>query len=638
MAGMQAIEGAATGIVQESGHILVDKLIETGAINHEQARILRLQYRHALTLERSVTWEMLAVRSGFVTSGQIRALSSSESVRDRVDHLVPEATRRHYTIMPLRVVGNSLVIETAYTLSEKIASDVLTYARSLEPTIESLVQQPASRTTLMRKVRGGTSVEAIQDHINRLMTDPSDGVQLQWILESVLARAIAVRASDLHISKNAEELDCWITYRIDGDMRPTLLMNTQVASALLTRIKTDAGLDPASSNAQDGRLSFVHEDRQIDVRLAVGATDGGESMVLRFLDPNSLLRLHQLFPYQPNLVTWMKSLAERGGKSGGIFLVTGPTGSGKTTTLQALMQAMPRERLNVMTAEDPVEYRLPLVCQTAVNADVGRTFAKILKSMMRRDPDVIVVGELRDSETAEMGLRAAESGHLMCSTLHTVDVVQSIERLIGVLDEKDRGLARFILANYLHGILNQRLIKTLCDQCSVPIDDKHLILQREFINWFMPSGQCVEDNNIRMRSTEGCPSCDRSGYAGRCAVPEALIFAGHAVERENLVEILGHDGNLADIKNVEGMTYISRHDSLWTLAKDGHIELEQAASMLNFYNQEAGNDSAPSPAKTLPPPVDAVDPLDLQTDIPELDDTPDFDFTDLGDIGEEPER
>jgi len=240
-------------------------------------------------------------------------------------------------------------------------------------------------------------------------------------------------------------------------------LKPETMAALVNHLKTQANMDISASRVpQDSRIPFKFRDVEIDMRMATLPVHGGEVVNMRILDPARLMPTEEIFRNFPEIARQLKAIIDIKTKSGGLVLLTGPTTSGKSTTMYGLITDMDRFRLNILTVEDPVEYRIRGVRQTAINPLVGLDFAAALRSQMRHDPDVLGVGEMRDSQTVEAALRSVESGHLVLTTLHTIDVKQSISRLVGMIPAEYRVSGLFIVANYLKAVLNQRLAKKLC--------------------------------------------------------------------------------------------------------------------------------------------------------------------------------
>ncbi|MFZ0552123.1 MAG: GspE/PulE family protein, partial [Steroidobacteraceae bacterium] len=279
------------------------------------------------------------------------------------------------------------------------------------------------------------------------------------LIQTVFHDAMQVGASDVHIEPGDSALR--VRQRVDGHLQEQVIEGgRRVASALTTRLKLMSGLDIAEKRLpQDGRFSVKIGGKAIDVRLSTMPTQHGESVVMRLLDQSSSLMSLDALGMPPPLLARFRALIER---NAGMVLVTGPTGSGKTTTLYSALRHLNQADTKIITAEDPVEYRLDRINQVQVNAKIGLDFARVLRTTLRQDPDIILVGEMRDSETVEIGLRAAITGHLVFSTLHTMSAVATVHRLL------DMGAPGYMIAAAVHGIVAQRLLRRVCENCATP--------------------------------------------------------------------------------------------------------------------------------------------------------------------------
>jgi MSHA biogenesis protein MshE len=327
------------------------------------------------------------------------------------------------------------------------------------------------------------------------------------LIQTMFLDAVQVRASDLHIEPGENALR--VRQRVDGVLQEQKIDGRRVAGALITRLKLMSGLDIAEKRMpQDGRFSLKVKDKSIDVRMSTMPTQHGESVVLRLLDQSaSLMTLDQL-GMAPKMLERFRNLISR---SAGMVLVTGPTGSGKTTTLYSALNFLNQPDVKIITAEDPVEYRLDRVNQVQINQKIGLDFARVLRTTLRQDPDVILVGEMRDQETVDIGLRAAITGHLVFSTLHTMNAVATIHRLL------DMGAAGYMIAAALHGIVAQRLVRRVCDNCAQPSEPDPQ--QRA---WLSAKADAPKLAQMNFRMGVGCTYCNLTGYRGRAAIYELL--------------------------------------------------------------------------------------------------------------------
>ena len=331
--------------------------------------------------------------------------------------------------------------------------------------------------------------------------------RLPKLLQSVFEDAIQLNASDIHIEP--EENALRIRQRVDGVLQEHIIEQSNIAAALVLRIKLMAGLDISEKRLpQDGRTHIKLKGHTIDIRVSTMPVQHGESVVLRLLDQSAgLLKLEETGMPDEMLTQFRRLLA----RPNGMILVTGPTGSGKTTTLYGALSELNKASNKIITAEDPVEYRLPRINQVQVNHKIGLDFASILRTTLRQDPDIIMVGEMRDGETVEIGLRGALTGHLVLSTLHTNDAVSSTIRLI------DMGAPGYLVASSLRAIVAQRLVRRNCPQCSEPYTPT---AEEEF--WLNNIPGYTPDMMQGFQAGNGCQSCHFTGYRGRIGVFELL--------------------------------------------------------------------------------------------------------------------
>lgn len=327
------------------------------------------------------------------------------------------------------------------------------------------------------------------------------------LLQSIFEDALQVRASDIHIEPDEKVLR--IRQRVDGVLQENILNEVSIASALVLRLKLMASLDISEKRLpQDGRFQITVKQHKIDVRMSTMPVQYGESVVMRLLDQSAgMLTLNDT-----GMPAQMLSRIRRIIKSPhGMILVTGPTGSGKTTTLYGMLSELNQPGSKIITVEDPVEYRLPRINQVQINPKIDLSFSKVLRTTLRQDPDIIMVGEMRDQETAEMGLRGALTGHLVLSTLHTNDAVTSTLRLV------DMGAAPYLVASALRAIVAQRLVRKLCNYCKAPYQPDEL--EQNWLRYHRIA------EGTPFWHGPGCQSCNNTGYKGRLGVFELLVMS-----------------------------------------------------------------------------------------------------------------
>lgn len=329
------------------------------------------------------------------------------------------------------------------------------------------------------------------------------------LLRSLFEDAVQVGASDIHIEPDEKVLR--IRQRIDGVLHENILSEVRIAQALVLRLKLVAGLDISEKRLpQDGRFNMKVRGRDVDVRMSTMPVQYGESVVMRLLDQSSGILSLAETGMPPAILTRFRRQLKR---PHGMILVTGPTGSGKTTTLYGALSELNQASHKIITVEDPVEFQLPGITQVQTHADIGLDFASVLRSMLRQDPDVVMVGEIRDRETAEIAIQAALTGHLVLSTVHTNDSLGAFTRLI------DMGVEPFLVATPMRGLQAQRLVRRLCPHCAVPAATVLPAIAGETARW---AHQVLGDAPAQWMQAVGCPRCQGTGYRGRIGIYELV--------------------------------------------------------------------------------------------------------------------
>ncbi|EEP59856.1 GspE/PulE family protein, partial [Sulfurihydrogenibium yellowstonense] len=368
-------------------------------------------------------------------------------------------------------------------------------------------------------------------------------------VNAIIAEAINLGASDIHIEPMEKELK--IRFRVDGILRTYKSWPSHIKDAIAARVKILANLDISEKRLpQDGRIRFKVNNRKYDLRVSTLPTVYGEKIVMRLQDAESYLnvKLEDLGFEEDDL----KLVREAIYSPWGMVLVTGPTGSGKTTTLYSALMERNTDDVNIMTAEDPVEVSIPGINQVHVKEEIGLTFATALRAFLRQDPDIILVGEIRDRETAEIAVKAALTGHLVFSTLHTNDAPSTITRLV------DIGVDRFLVSTAVHTIIAQRLIRKLCNNCKQPAN-----YTPEVLKTFGFSDEDIQTGQFFVHHPKGCDKCGGTGYKGRTAVHEILRLD------ENIRKVI-NEGKTAD-----ELREMAVKASMRTLYKDGLIKMKK---------------------------------------------------------------
>jgi len=343
------------------------------------------------------------------------------------------------------------------------------------------------------------------------LLEADDEAPIIRLVNSLLFRAVKERASDIHI--NPEERDLSVRYRIDGVLREVIRPPKRIQASMASRIKIMGGLNIAEKRLpQDGRIRIKIAGKDVDIRLSTVPTAHGERIVMRLLDKSNVLLDLGEIGFEPWQLKIMDQLITR---SHGIVLVTGPTGSGKTTTLYAAINKINSPDLNILTIEDPVEIPLRGVGQVQVNPKIELTFASGLRAFLRQDPDVVMVGEIRDLETAEIAIQASLTGHLVFSTIHTNDAAGAITRLA------DMGVQPFLVASSLVGVLAQRLVRVLCRECKKPYVPTPEELSQAGIT---PRILANAGDPRELYKAMGCPVCQQTGYQGRTGIYELMLI------------------------------------------------------------------------------------------------------------------
>jgi len=459
--------------------------------------------------------------------------------------LVPEEIARRHNVIPLDMIDGKLVVVMENPLDMRALEDLtIRAAVQVSPAVgvRDDIQQALG---LYYRARG-----QIERQLERIAPEPAPVVEaprltaevvaqnpVARVVELILHQAIRDRASDLHIAPDNGVLR--VRYRIDGILHDALEVPLSAHGPLVSRIKVMAGMNIAERRRpQDGQFTFRGEGSEVDVRVATANTARGEMAVLRILDKSiSLLKLEELgfLPEARAVYERLTTLPF------GLLLVSGPTGAGKTTTLYATINRLNRSEQNIMTIEDPVEYHFNGISQMQVNRQAGITFAAGLRAIMRMDPDVILVGEIRDRETAEIAVQAALTGHLVMSSIHANDAVGVLHRLL------DLGLEPFLVASSLVGVVAQRLLRRICDRCRVPADasaEERLAFESE-----------MGSAPARFYEGQGCNFCAETGYRGRIGVYEVLTVSEEV--RRLLIEGASADETKAQVIS-DGMVPIWR--------------------------------------------------------------------------------
>lgn len=477
-------------------------------------------------------------------------------------NMIPKAVAERFSLIPFLfdektktlsvVMSNPVDLEALEFVRQKTGLNLKTFASSQEDVKEAIKQQ-------YRQEIVGEVGEAIRQTEEQNETKTIDSKEIAEIIKeapiakivsTILEYAVSSRASDVHIEPQEDRVR--VRYRIDGILYDRLSLPRSVQEAVISRIKilSDMKIDEHRT-PQDGRFNFKVDKDEVDLRISVMPTTFGEKIVMR------LLRKSGGVPTLPELGlagTSLKNLELGILRPHGIIIVCGPTGSGKTTTLYAVLEKLNTTRVNIMTLEDPIEYQVQGVNQVQINPAVGLTFATGLRSFLRQDPNIILVGEIRDTETTELAVQASLTGHLVFSTLHTSDAAGAIPRLI------DLGAEPFLLSSTLNAVVGQRIVRRICPTCKEAYSPLRQIVDemRKILGQFFPQ---VSESELKLYKGKGCDKCAGSGYLGRIGIYEVLPVSA---KLSNL--ILLHPGSTAVQKEAleEGMI---------TMKQDGYMKV-----------------------------------------------------------------
>ena len=493
---------------QESHATIWDILIEKGILLQEQLSLARKQAQ-----ELNEPLRQSVIKLGMITEKElIENIAeyldipfmdiSTFNIKKEVFSLVPEDLAKKYLVMPLFKIGNSLTIAMVDPMN-LYAIDELRSHTSLDIKIVISTENMIRKT--IEKYYGSISAfeqKNISHEDQSVLTKWVEDAPVVNFVNNMIEKAVRTKASDIHIEPGENSVR--IRMRVDGILREVATPPRDYFAGIISRIKIMSNMNIAEKRLpQDGRCSVTVEGREIDLRISTIPTSFGENMVLRLLDKAQLILALEILGFTKYEEEHYK---ENINKSHGLILVTGPTGSGKTTTLYSTLNRIKSIEKNIITIEDPIEYQLDIIRQMQVNSKVGISFSSGLRSILRQDPDVIMVGEIRDLETARISIQASLTGHLVFSTLHTNDASSAITRLI------DMGIEPYLIASSLRSVLAQRLVRQLCTNCRKdrPATSEEMRL--------LGAGK----EKIKVYDPQGCAACGNTGYTGRIGIFELI--------------------------------------------------------------------------------------------------------------------
>lgn len=496
---------------------------------------------------------------------------SKRSISPAVVGLLPEVQARRYRALVVEDQGESALVAMSdpadlqamdtlegLLVPKRIKIAVVTENQLLDA-FDNLYRRTEEIAEIAGKLEEEYAADDLFDLANLTDGDSDNETTVVKLLQSIFEDAVQMRASDIHIEPGENALR--IRQRIDGQLHENVLPEVNIAAALVLRLKLMAGLDISEKRLpQDGRFHMEIKGHKIDVRMSTMPIYHGESVVMRLLDQSAgLLTLNET-GMPPEMLARIRRQIKR---PHGMLLVTGPTGSGKTTTLYGVLSELNTADRKIITVEDPVEYQLPRINQVQVNHKIGLDFSNVLRTTLRQDPDIIMVGEMRDQETVEIGLRGALTGHFVLSTLHTNDAVTSALRLL------DMGAAAYLVASALRVIIAQRLVRRVCQNCASPYT-----LTAQDKAWLSTVSK-LDFSNATFRAGSGCQSCNGSGYRGRIGVFEIL-------ELDELMIEAMRSGNPQEFTNAayNSPNFTPLADSALDYLAQGMTTIEEVAKLV----------------------------------------------------------
>ena len=555
---------------------LGDLLISAGVIRPEQLN-------EALTIQKQTRERLgdVLINNGIITEQQlIEALQMQLGV-DFVDltavsiplelaRFVPRSIAKKYCVVPVKLQKDELYVamsdplnfeaqEEIKSASHKQVVPMIATRRAVEQAIATLYGNEGTARAIeeMKREAGSAQADIVPVQMSKAVDNGAAEAPTIRFVNSVIQRAITERASDIHLEPQEGEMV--VRMRIDGVLRRVFTVPANLQATVIARLKIMGGMNIAERKIpQDGRAMVTAKDKEIDLRISSIPTIYGEKIVLRLLDKSSGHINRKAIGLEGEDEKKYDRLLKN---SSGVILIVGPTGSGKSTTMCAMIQELCSEQTNIMTLEDPVEYNIPGANQCQINEKTGMTFAVGLRSILRQDPDVISVGEIRDGETASIAVRAAITGHLVISTLHTNDAVSTISRLV------DIGVEPYMISSALRGVVSQRLVRKICPHCRkayTPTEEEKRMVG------------IAETEDVTFYKGEGCQECGRTGYRGRRGVFEILTLDA-ALRREVANNASSEELTKTALEN----GFVTMKDNCRRLVLEGVTTVAEAAKAIN---------------------------------------------------------
>lgn len=564
---------------------LGDMLISTGLITQEQlAHALERQKETKNRLGKEL------INEGVITETQLIETLKVQLGLDSIDlskieipsalaELVPKKIAATYGLVPIKIDGDTLYIAMSDPLNFMALEDVKAASRkrvipliateeAIQRNIASLYGNEGAVRAIeqMRQEKAAAPTQTLigDSFTANVIDNDEQSAPTVRLVNSLIERAVVERASDIHVEPDENELR--IRMRVDGLLRLTMTLPKDLQASVVSRLKIMGGMDITERRIpQDGRSNARVKNAEIDLRMSTLPTIYGEKVVIRLLDKNTQLFDREKIGLRGDDLQKYTSLIHR--KSGGVVLIAGPTGAGKSSTLYTMIRELNTEQINLITLEDPVEYNIAGINQVQINEKAGMTFSGGLRAILRQDPDIIAVGEIRDGETAEIAMRAAITGHLVLSTIHTNSAVSTLDRLL------DIGVAPYLISSALNGVISQRLVRKICPDC------------REA---YTPDAQALKslgleaDGGHDFYRGAGCPTCFGTGYRGRIAIFEILVLnsairnaIADGAKREQIAKMIRSD-----------QQFVSLADNCKRLVLEGKTTIEEAKRITNSEDYE----------------------------------------------------
>ena len=556
-----------------SGNFITDILFKKGLITPEEIeKIINIQKTTAADLQKIIIQEDILKKDEMMMAiaeeiGVKYVNLNDIEIDPAIAALIPEEMARRHQIIALDKDEDLLTVSMSNPLDVFAHDEIkirlgynvdanLSYSEDIKKSLDEIFGGADEWDKVIDKVEN-IEVTVLKDEEEKVddISAISKGEEAPIIalVNLIIVRSVKEKASDIHVEP-IDENQLKIRYRIDGILREVMSLPRKLHMAVISRIKIMSELDIAERRLpQDGRIQVTVSGRKINIRVSMIPTVNGESAVLRILDPSSILLELDLLGFSPKMLPRFKSLIK---KPNGVILVTGPTGSGKSTTLYTVLNILNSNEKKIMTIEDPVEYRLKGISQIQAKPKIGLSFAAGLRSFLRQDPDIMLVGEIRDKETAEIAVQAALTGHVVLSTLHTNDAPSSVIRLV------DMGVESFLISSSVVGILAQRLVRKICPKCK-----KEIEMTPEMGKIIENYG--VKSDEIKLYKGEGCPFCNGTGYKGRVAIFELMIIT------DNIRELISKNATTSLIREE------AIKEGMQLLKEDGFVKVCQGITTID---------------------------------------------------------